>query len=162
MTRYLPYFILMLPTVAFAMKPMSDDEIRRYMVDESLKTFSRVSACVCPYSKDLQGLECGERSLYFTITAEVDKPKCFPEDVKSYDIWGNRQELPAVYRINGNAFVTWTENIENFTTYNVDMVEYSNTDVRYVLCPQERSMDIDSPLDFEIAEFLLSPNKFTK
>ncbi len=82
----------------------------------------------------------------------------FCSDVKSFDIWGNRQELPPVLRINGNAFVTWTENIENFTTYNVDQVDYPDTDVRYVMCPQEESMDIDTPLDFEIAEFLLEKN----
>jgi CMP-N-acetylneuraminic acid synthetase len=85
-----------------------------------------------------------------------DKMENFCKDVKSYDIWGNRQELPPAYRINGNAFVTWTENIENNTTYNIDMVEYPDTDVRYVLCPQEHSLDIDTPLDFKIADFLLS------
>ncbi|MCP4613466.1 MAG: acylneuraminate cytidylyltransferase family protein [Planctomycetes bacterium] len=85
-----------------------------------------------------------------------DKMENFCRDVKSYDIWGNRQELPPAYRINGNAFVTWTENIENYTTYNIDMVDYPDTDVRYVLCPQEHSLDIDTPLDFKIAEILLS------
>ncbi len=85
----------------------------------------------------------------------------FCQDVKSYDIWGNRQELPTVYRINGNAFVTWTENIENFTTYNVDQVDYADSDIRYVLCPQESSMDIDTPVDFEIAEFLMSNSNFS-
>ena len=29
----------------------------------------------------------------------------------------------------------------------------------YVLCPQENSMDIDTPLDFEIADFILSKRK---
>ena len=85
-----------------------------------------------------------------------DRMVNYCRDVKSYDIWGNRQELPPVYRINGNAFVTWTENIENYTTYNVDQVDYADADIRYILCPQENSMDIDTPLDFEIAEFLLA------
>ncbi len=84
-----------------------------------------------------------------------DRMVNFCTDVNSYDIWGNRQELPPVMRINGNAFVTWTENIEKFTTYNVDQVDYADADIRYVVCPQENSMDIDTPLDFEIAEYLL-------
>ncbi|MFX0140051.1 MAG: hypothetical protein ACFFDN_40790, partial [Candidatus Hodarchaeota archaeon] len=127
------------------------------------------------YSKSVEDIDSGIKKLIetkcdwvFTVTECEHHPyRCFVpmdddrmvnfcNDVKSYDIWGNRQELPTAYRINGNAFVTWTKNIENFTTYNIDSVEYSNTDVRYVLCPQERSMDIDTPLDFEIAEFLLS------
>ncbi len=80
----------------------------------------------------------------------------FCTDVKSYDIWGNRQELPSAYRINGNAFVTWTENIEDYTTYNVDQVDYADADIRFVLCPPENSMDIDTPFDFEIAEYIMS------
>ena len=87
---------------------------------------------------------------------DSDRMINFCTDVKSYDIWGNRQELPLMYRINGNAFVTWTENIENFETYNVDMIDYPDSDIRYVVCPQENSMDIDTPIDFEIADFLLS------
>jgi len=85
-----------------------------------------------------------------------DKIINFCTDVKSYDIWGNRQELPLTYRINGNAFVTWTENIENYETYNIDMVDYRDSDIRYVLCPQENSMDIDSPIDFEFANYFLT------
>ena len=84
-----------------------------------------------------------------------DRMVNFCKDVKSFDIWGNRQELPNVYRINGNAFVTWTQNIEAHSTYNVDQVDYTDKDIRYVLCSQETSMDIDTPLDFEIADFLM-------
>lgn len=85
-----------------------------------------------------------------------DRMVNYCKDAKSYDVWGNRQELPPAIRINGNAFVTWTENIENYTTYNVDQVDYADADIRYVMCPQENSMDIDTPLDFEVAEYLLA------
>lgn len=91
-------------------------------------------------------------------TPDQIRPYC--AGVPSYDLWGNRQELPPAYRINGNAFVTWTENIENFTTYNIDRVRYADTDIRYVLCPQETSMDIDTQIDFSIADFLLSSRDF--
>ncbi|MDP6109163.1 MAG: acylneuraminate cytidylyltransferase family protein [Rhodospirillales bacterium] len=92
----------------------------------------------------------------FTPQGEGDRMVNFCTDVKSFDIWGNRQELPPTYRINGNAFVTWTENIENHTTYNVDQVDFTDADIRYVLCPQETSMDIDTSLDFDFAEFMMT------
>ena len=100
--------------------------------------------------------ECEHHPYRCFTPTNGDRMENFCRDVKSYDIWGNRQELPTVYRINGNAFVTWTENIEVFTTYNIDMVDYSDTDVRYIVCPQEHSMDIDTPLDFQIAEIILT------
>lgn len=91
----------------------------------------------------------------FTPISE-DRMINFCTNVKSCDIWGNRQELPPTYRINGNAFVTWIENIEDYTTYNVDQVDYADSDIRFVLCPPENSMDIDTPFDFEIAEHIMS------
>ncbi|MBF0168535.1 MAG: acylneuraminate cytidylyltransferase family protein [Alphaproteobacteria bacterium] len=97
----------------------------------------------------------------FTPVSE-DRMVNFCRDVRSHDIWGNRQELPETVRINGNAFVTWTSNIENYTTYNVDQVDYADVDVRYVMCPQERSMDIDTPIDFDIAEILMSKGMVVK
>lgn len=103
--------------------------------------------------------ECEHHPYRFFTPKGEDKMESFCRDVKSYNLWGNRQELPPVYRINGNAFVTWTENIENHATYNIDMVDYPDIDVRYVMCPQEHSMDIDTPFDFEIAEFVLSKQK---
>jgi len=59
-------------------------------------------------------------------------------------------------------FVVAPLNLKAQTSQLEFMVEHSDTDVRYVLCPQERSMDIDTPLDFAIAEFLLSTHISTK
>ncbi|MBU1864506.1 MAG: acylneuraminate cytidylyltransferase family protein [Candidatus Omnitrophica bacterium] len=67
-------------------------------------------------------------------------------------IWGNRQELPALYRMSGAAIVTWRKHIENNEEYNIDNVRYKKTDVRYIITPHERAMDIDTPLDFTLAE----------
>ena len=100
--------------------------------------------------------ECEHHPYRFFTPKGKDKMENFCKDVKGYILYGNRQELPPVYRMNGNAFVTWTENIENHATYNIDMVDYPDTDVRFVMCPQEHSMDIDTPFDFKIAEFILS------
>ncbi|MBT3667695.1 MAG: acylneuraminate cytidylyltransferase family protein [Opitutae bacterium] len=101
--------------------------------------------------------ECEHHPYRCFTPTEDGRIEPFCRDVESFDIWGNRQELPTTYRINGNAFVTWTENIEKFPTYNIDMVNHADTDVRYVLCSQENSMDIDTPTDFKIAEYLI-PN----
>lgn len=106
--------------------------------------------------------ECEHHPYRFFSPIDKDKMKNFCANVKSYDIWGNRQELPPVYRINGNAFVTWAENIENHVTYNIDTVDYPDADIRYVLCPQEHSMDIDTPFDFKIASSLLSCQRHRK
>ena len=105
--------------------------------------------------------ECEHHPYRFFTPVDKDRMQSICKDVKSYNLWGNRQELSPVYRINGNAFVTWTENIENHTTYNIDMVDYPDTDVRFVMCPQEHSMDIDTPFDLKIAEFLLSKKEKT-
>lgn len=99
--------------------------------------------------------ECEHHPFRFFKPIGNDRMIPYCQDVRSQDIWGNRQELPPVYRINGNAFVTWTENIENFDTYNIDTFEYFDQDIRYVLCPQETSLDIDTPLDFMIADFTM-------
>lgn len=130
------------------------------------KTTEQVDACI----EKLVGTEC---EWVFTVTEVEHHPYRFFEpvagtddrmvtyvkDVDSFDIWGNRQELPPMLRINGNAFVTWRRNIEDFTTYNVDQATHKDVDVRYVLCDQESSMDIDTPVDFDIARFLLEREK---
>jgi len=100
--------------------------------------------------------ECEHHPHRNFIPLDGDRMINFCKDIKSYEILANRQELPPVYRINGNAFVTWTENIEKYDTYNMGQLEYPDSDIRYILCPQENSMDIDTPTDFEIADFILT------
>lgn len=97
-----------------------------------------------------------EHHPYRCFIPEGDHMRPFCAGVPSFDLWGNRQELPPAVRINGNAFVTWTENIENYTTYNIDTVEHGATDVRFVECPQERSLDIDTEHDFAMAEIVMA------
>jgi len=98
-----------------------------------------------------------EHHPYRMFTLEDDKLNPFCKDVSSWNIWGNRQELPLTYRINGNAFVTWTQNITKHKTYNIG--QGFDSDVRYILCPQSHSMDIDTPFDFEIAEYLMKKRR---
>lgn len=46
-----------------------------------------ICICPCPYSRDPSSKECGQESAYFdTNLREDDKPKCYPEDVKTYEV----------------------------------------------------------------------------
>ncbi len=59
-----------------------------------------------------------------------------------------RQELPPAYRLNGAVDVTWCKRIvENGKLFGGDMRGY--------VMPVERSVDLDSELDFALAELLL-------
>lgn len=60
-----------------------------------------------------------------------------------------RQLLPPVYRLNGAVDITWTKTIKT-----EGMLYGSN--IQGYLMPNDRSLDIDTEMDFMIAEFLLN------
>lgn len=62
-----------------------------------------------------------------------------------------RQELPAAYALNGAVYVARTDWFRRAGSFLTDET------VGYIM-PPERSVDIDTPLDFRIAEALLSPD----
>ena len=59
-----------------------------------------------------------------------------------------RQELPPAYRLNGAVDVTWCKRV-------VEDGKLFDGDMRGYLMPMERSVDLDSELDFALAELLL-------
>lgn len=59
-----------------------------------------------------------------------------------------RQELPTTYFLNGAIYIT---TVENLIKYN----SFFNEKVTPYFMPSYRSVDIDEPLDFKFAEFLL-------
>ncbi|QTA93608.1 cytidylyltransferase domain-containing protein [Desulfonema magnum] len=61
----------------------------------------------------------------------------------------NRQELEKAYIPNGSIFILKLSFLKNFYSY------YSDNTYAFIMS-SERSIDIDTPLDFEFAEFLLS------
>ena len=61
----------------------------------------------------------------------------------------NRQELELAYMPNGAIFILKLSLLKSHCSY------YSNRTYAYVM-PQEKSIDIDTFLDFEFAEFLMS------
>ncbi|MDO8963199.1 MAG: acylneuraminate cytidylyltransferase family protein [Coriobacteriia bacterium] len=65
------------------------------------------------------------------------------------DTTANRQELPAFYRLNGAVYVAELGWLRETGTF-VGPGAFAH------VMPQERSVDIDSELDFALAEFLLS------
>lgn len=73
---------------------------------------------------------------------------CMKNFFKPEAIKKNRQELPVFYRLNGavySAYCSYLKRQKSFLGYGT----YS-----YIM-PQERSIDIDTDIDFKFAEFLL-------
>lgn len=64
----------------------------------------------------------------------------------------NRQELPTFYRINGAIYLAYCDYLKTRKTL------FGNETYAYVM-PRERSIDIDSQIDLEFAEYLLKVKK---
>lgn len=60
----------------------------------------------------------------------------------------NRQELPKYYRLNGAIYLSYCDYLKKSKSF------LGEQTFAYIM-PQERSIDIDSSLDFKFAEFLL-------
>jgi len=61
-------------------KPLSDDQVRRILIDESIADYlANVGNCPCPYNRARNGSRCGRRSAYDRAGGEA--PLCFPKDV---------------------------------------------------------------------------------
>lgn len=60
-----------------------------------------------------------------------------------------RQDAPAVYEANASIYVWWRDALLNSDTVLMEKT-------RLFMMPEERSLDIDKPLDFDIVEFLMS------
>jgi len=63
------------------------------------------------------------------------------------------QDLPEIYRINGAVYVTKIETLMEGGKV------FDNASCAAVVMPRERSIDVDTPLDFTIAEVLFTKDK---
>jgi len=90
-----------------------------------------------------------EHSPYWYKT--LDKEHKIQPFTSCSDANANRQELPSVYRPNGAVYVFRNELIVEKQTY------YTDKTYAYIM-PQERSIDIDTLLDFKIAGLLINGN----
>jgi hypothetical protein len=75
--RHLLFTLLLLPTLVFANKQMSDAQIRAAIVKESVAKYK--GACPCPYSTHPDGTQCGYRSAFHKNPAA--KPMCYEINV---------------------------------------------------------------------------------
>lgn len=60
-----------------AQQNLTDDEIRRILIRQSIATYS--GNCPCPYNTDSAGRRCGKRSAYSKPGGA--SPLCYPQDV---------------------------------------------------------------------------------
>ena len=71
---------------------------------------------------------------------------------KDIQIATRRQELPNIYAVNGALYLAKTNWLrENKSFFSTDTLGYT--------MPSDRSVDIDSPFDWEVVEFLMKKNK---
>jgi hypothetical protein len=76
-----PFLFLALSSPAIA-EAMTDDEIRRILIGESIARYS--GNCACPYNTMRNGNVCGGRSAWSRAGGE--SPLCFPDDVSSSEV----------------------------------------------------------------------------
>ena len=62
---------------AEAQRRANDDELRRIIVDESIRRWT--GDCPCPYSYTWNGRQCAENSAYMKRVPYA--PYCYPQDV---------------------------------------------------------------------------------
>lgn len=92
--HYFPKIFLAVPFLLIASicqadkkQSLSDDEIAKAIIQESIANYS--GACACPYSTMKNGRDCGKRSAYSQPGGKA--PVCYREDVKEEDIRGWRR-----------------------------------------------------------------------
>lgn len=93
-----------------------------------------VSVCECEHSP----LWCGT----------LDKENSMDDFLKEEVIQSCRQKLPRYYRLNGAIYMAKTEAFLKNQSF------FGKKGKAYIM-PQERSIDIDSVLDFQIAELIM-------
>ncbi len=75
---------------ASAQRYMSDEEIRRILVEDSVRTSGE---CPCPYSYAWNGRQCADKSQYNQASSRPDRPLCYPNDVPHYMIREYRERV---------------------------------------------------------------------
>lgn len=112
----------------------SGDILSAYEVYYTKAEFAVVSLCEAEHSP----LWCGKLPSNGELT-----------DFIRNDVSTRRQDVGKYYRLNGAIYIV---NIEKFKN---DRFLYHEGSYAYIM-PQERSIDIDTELDFQMAEFILN------
>lgn len=87
LARLIPALICLLLLTQAAIADVSDDEIRRILIQRSLASYP--GNCPCPHNVDRVGRRCGARSAYSKQGGYG--PLCFPSDVTDEMIKKYRQ-----------------------------------------------------------------------
>ncbi len=111
----------------------SDDIRNGYIFFDEKKANYVVGVCEMEHSPLWSNTLPNTCSMSGFMTPESDKP---------------RQELPVYYRLNGALYIVRTQCLTE------PMDWYGDKSFAYIM-PRERSIDIDSELDFKMAEFML-------
>lgn len=77
---------------------------------------------------------------------EGERARCFIEGANP---WSPRQALPPAYALTGAVYAFWRDSLRD------PVNEILCGQIRAVIVPQERSLDIDSLVDLEVAEALV-------
>lgn len=118
------------------------------VIDECMRTMIDTNCDWCFTVNEI------EHHPYRAMTIEDGRLKPvfdIPRDV----LWANRQELPTMYRFNGGVLAGRTKHILEHDEYNIDNIEFGDTDVRCVVMPQSDALDIDTIEDFEFVEQIM-------
>lgn len=73
---------LALAATAADARPMTDNQIRRLMISESIATYP--GNCPCPYNAARNGSSCGRRSAYSRPGGYA--PLCYPADISKAQV----------------------------------------------------------------------------
>lgn len=127
------------PNIIVALQPTSP--LRKAEdIDEAIEKFLRTGCdsivSVCEVEHPLQWM----------YTLEGDKVKAVLEDAERIT---RRQDAPKVYRLNGAVYVIYRDVI-------MKQNRVLGGDMRAYIMPSERSIDLDTELDFRLTELLMS------
>lgn len=129
--RKLPdFFILLQPTSPLRVLEDIENSIQLFVENDC---DALISVCKIDHSSMLS----------LTIEHEFLVPTCNETFLNT-----RRQELPTYYSPNGAIYITTPESLRKTRTF------YPKKTIPYIM-PKERSVDLDTPFDFKLAEFLL-------
>lgn len=81
--------IMLLPGSSYAIRGMTDNEVRKNIIDGFTSSFK--GDCACPENKDSKGNRCGDSSAYFKSNSD-NSVKCYPADVTEDEVQDYRDQ----------------------------------------------------------------------
>lgn len=102
------------------------------------------------YSRNCESvISVCEASVHPNLLRLVDEQGIMRDFINLEDRHMRRQDMTKVYQLNGAIYITSVDNIKQTKSF------YCNKTVPYIMSA-EKSLDIDTELDFRIAEFIMA------